>query len=69
MKSIRTCSWLIENLNLSTVLNAENVGLAKLLKDIFRISLFADTDNEKLSGHHIAVVLGGFLVLFLSRYF
>ena len=33
MESIGTGNWLIENLNLSIVLNAENVGLAKWLKD------------------------------------
>ena len=67
MKSIGTGSWLIENLNPLTVLNAENVGLAKLLKDIFGTSLVPDIDNyEKLSRHRIAVVLGGFLVLLFS---
>ena len=40
MKWIETGSWLIENLNPSTVLNAENVGLAKLPMDIFGTSWF-----------------------------
>ena len=60
MISIRSGSWLIENLNSLTVLNAENVGLAKLLKEVFRTSLVPDIYNEKLSGHHIAMVLEGF---------
>ena len=47
MKSIGTGSWLIGNLNPSTVLNAEKVGLAKLLKDIFGTSFVLDIDNEK----------------------
>ena len=53
MKSIGTCGWLIANLNPSTVLNAENFGLAKLLKDVFRTSLVPDINNEKikLSSH------------------
>ena len=66
MESIRTCCWLIETLNPSTVLNAENIGLAKLLKDVFGTSLVPDIDNEKLSGHCISVVFRGFLVLFLA---
>ena len=56
-------------LNLSTVLNAENVALAKVLKGIFKTSLAPDIDNEKFSIHCITVVLGGFLVVFLSCYF
>ena len=48
MKSFGTGSWLIENLNPSTVLNAENVGLAKSLKDDFGFSLVPDIDNEKI---------------------
>ena len=57
-----------------TVLNAKKVGLAKLLKDIFRTTLVPDINNEKLSGHGIAVVIGGFLIavsflLFLVRSF
>ena len=67
MKSIRTGSWLIGNLNPLTVLNGENVGLAKLLKDVFGTSLVPDINNEKikwLSGHRIAVVLGRFFCYF-----
>ena len=59
MKSVGTRSWLIENLNPSTVLNAENVGLAKVLKDVFRNSMVSDINDKKLSGHRISVVLGG----------
>ena len=69
MKSIETGSWLIENLNPSTVLNAENVGLAKVLNNVFGTSLVPDIDDEKLSGYCISVVFRGFLVLFLSCYF
>ena len=70
MKSIRTGSWLVAaNLNPSTVLIAENVGLAKLPNDVFGTSLGQDIVNEKLSRHRIAVVLVGFRVLYLSCYF
>ena len=48
MKSIRTGSWLIGKLNPPTVLNAKNIGLAKLLKDVFGTSLVPDIDNEKI---------------------
>ena len=48
IKVIGTGSLLIGNLNPSTVLNAENVGLAKLLKDVFGTSLVPDIDNEKI---------------------
>ena len=48
MKSIRTDSQLIRNLNPSTVLNAENIGLAKLPKDIFGTTLVPDVDNENI---------------------
>ena len=37
---------LIENLNPSSVVNAENVDLAKLPKDVLGTSLIPDIDNE-----------------------
>ena len=48
MKSTGNGSWLIENLNPSTVLNTENVSLAKILKDVFGTSMVPDIDNEKI---------------------
>ena len=46
---------LIKNLHLSSVVNAENVDLAKLPKDILRTSLIPDIDNEPDHGHCIAL--------------
>ena len=48
MKSVAIGSWLIKHLNPWTVLNAENIFLAKLLRDVFGTSLVPDIDNEKI---------------------
>ena len=48
---------LIENLNPSSVVNAEDIHLAKLPKDVLGTSMIPDIDNER--GHCIAVQARG----------
>ena len=70
MKSIGTGNWLIEDLYPSKVLNPDNVGLAKLLKNVFGTRLVSNIDNLILRRHRITVILEGcFFLAIFSREF